>query len=187
MRYLLPFFTVATVLACSAPHAKSFDYVQLSYLESDAFNLKLDGPQIDISKRFGERYFVAGGYGNFDADVNGFDVDSEIMHARLGILSHPVQNPSLTLLGGLEVIRVAYSFQALDESDTGYGGFVGVRNQVTDDIEFIGEGRLTRVFDDTSFSASLGLRYYVRPQLSLHASGSMGDMSGYQLGAAFHF
>lgn len=64
--------------------ASTFDYVQVSLLEQDAYDLKLDGPQLDVSKTLGERYFVGGGYGEFSSEVQGFDVDSELLYVRAG-------------------------------------------------------------------------------------------------------
>ncbi|MGX5915496.1 hypothetical protein ACR0ST_12255 [Aliidiomarina sp. Khilg15.8] len=180
-------FVGAALLATLPAQASTFDYVQVSFVESDAFKLSLKGPQLDLSKTLGERYFVAAGYGDFNADVRGFDVDSELVYIRGGIKVIPAQKPSLTMYGGIEALRVEYSYMAMGEDDTGFGGFFGLRNMVTDDLEFKAEFKLNKVFDDTNFSGEFGLRYFLTSQFSVTAIGTMGSVEGYQIGAAYHF
>lgn len=186
-RYYAAALLGAAILTTSPSLTSTFDYAQISYAESDAFDLKLSGPQIDVSASFADDYFVGASFGDFNADVAGFDVDSEIIFVRAGFKSTPSQDPHLTMYAGIEGVRVEYSYQNMTEEDTGFGGFAGLRNMVAENLELKLEAKLTQVFDESEFSGEAGLRYFLNEQFSLNATAIAGSMTGYQLGAAYHF
>lgn len=64
----------------------------------------------------------------------------------LGFKTTPDQKPSLTMYGGIEAIRIEYSYMNNDVGRTGGGAFFGLRNMVTEDLEFKSEFKLNKVF-----------------------------------------
>ncbi|MCC5879623.1 MAG: hypothetical protein JJU03_06995 [Idiomarina sp.] len=163
----------------------SFSLVELSFGESDPYNLVLEGFELTASKAFTEHFFVAGTYGKFNSEVRGFDVDTDVISVRGGYINQATDN--FTLYVGPEIIRGEYTFMGNTFSDTGYGGFAGFHNQVTESISINAEALITKLFNETSFAVELTARYYVTPQFSLAASGTQGGYSGYSFRAAYHF
>lgn len=183
----LSFIVAALSLCATSVHAapSSFNLIEVGFGESDPYNLVLEGYELTASMAATERFFVAGTFGNFSSEVQGSDVDTEVMSVRAGFMDQ--ETDRITLYAGPEVVRSEYTFMDETYSDSGYGGFAGIHNQVTDSFSFNMEALVTRLFDETSFAVEATARYYVTPRFSLVAAGSVGGYSGYSLRAAYHY
>lgn len=185
MRSLYSALFLATGLIFAAPvtQASSFDYVQLNYTKVDALGVNADGPQVEFSKSFYENYFMSASYGDYSSDASG--IDANVTYLRAGVKSNPSQG--ITTYAGVEGVRLDFDLINSSVDESGYGVFGGVRNMLTDALEFNTEFKASRLLDDNQFSAELGLRYYFNPQFSVHVTGTFADLEGYRIGAAYHF
>lgn len=163
----------------------AWNYVQGGYsqLDVDDMDSEPSGFNLEGSVQMGTNVFVRGEYLSASDDVSMFgsslDLDTSFTTIALGYFTD--LSPMTDVYAAVSYERVGFEVSGFGESESdsesGYGGYVGVRSHVTENVELFGEVGYIKISDYDISDASLkaGATVYVSEQLGLGASYKMFD------------
>lgn len=163
--------------------APVWDYVQLSYIQTDADDdlgdIEPKGPMLFVSKALTDNIFLAGSYIRLSDNVAGVDVDIDQITAGLGY------NYNLT---NTTDVFAALSYEEIDVSarlgnnkastdNNGYGLTAGVRAMVLPQLEAKAAIRYVDIDTDSTTTLGLAADYLFTPQLALGVNYDIAENS----------
>lgn len=182
-------------------HQPSFDFVQVGYqsynldgLSDDLTGFALQGSVSVTDQIFADvRYEDVSVSSSFQQFRVGADLRQ--LFANIGYQFYQQGNMSIYAAGGLAWSEVELSESGpndgfrVSESDTGFNLMLGMRYRLTEQLEFDAAVRHVDIADGSDQVLTLAGRYYFTPRFSLDARYTRvdSDLSGYTIGASYHF
>jgi len=184
----------AMVLALAAPalaDTPSYSYVQGSFqnIDIDEGNsgLDVDGDGLGIGGSFevAENWYIVGGYSTIDL---GFGVDFNEL--SIGVGYNTDISPTTSMFADLSFLRAEVDVGSFgSEDETGYGLRVGIRSNLSDQVEAEGNiaySDLGDGIDGTSVGGALWYKFTKNFQVGA-LLGAEEDVFRYGIGARFYF
>lgn len=192
-------FSIGMCMAIAAAYAGntfanelSYDYVQLSYVATDADGLDMDGASLDGSLKLNDNVFVVAGFAHDRSDRIG-GLRAEVDSYKLGLGYRYGLNQQTDLVAGASWIRgkaqVSYSgFGSASESDNGYSLDVGLRHLLTPQVELNAAVNYSDIFDGDDTALNLAALFHATHNLSVGVGYSVAsDVDAWAVGVRLNF
>lgn len=169
----------------------SYDYVQLSYVATDADGLDVDGASLDGSLKLNDNVFVVAGFGHDRSDrIAG--ARAELDSYNLGLGYRYGLNQLTDLVASASWVRgkieLNSGFGSFSDSDNGFALDVGLRHLLTPQVELNGAVRYTDIFDADDTALNLGALFHATHNLSVGVGYSVAsDADGWGVGIRLNF
>lgn len=191
-------FSFGVIIAASAAYAGntfandlSYDYLQLSYMATDADGIDVDGAALSGSVKLNDNVFVTAGFGHDRSDrVRG--VRAELDSYNLGLGYRYGLSQQTDLVAGASWIRgkvkLNSSWGSASETDNGFSLGAGIRHLLTPQFELNAGVNYSDIFDDDDTTLNLGAIFHATAALSVGVGYSVAsDVDGWGIGIRLNF
>jgi hypothetical protein len=187
----LPTLVISLAMFLAAPaiaDGPSYNFIQANYQSvnldfGSGFDVDGDGFGLGGSFEVGESMFVFASYA-----TTGFDFDVDLNQLQAGLGYHTGITDNTDFYATLAYVAAEVEVPGDSADDSGYGAAIGVRGNVSELVELIGEVAYVDLGNGGETAVGGAIWFNFTDNFALGLSASAGDdVTSYGAGARFYF